>query len=209
MSVVALRLRERKRRAWKGVEKALTVVQWTCTSVCLLSVPAAIFLQAAYGGSAFVAFNMVLFVLAMVGTKLIYSLRKKAETKTEKYTDQRFATRAYAAVIRSLRNMNIAEPAVFIDERPLHVESYLAVKHAATNALDSHHSRMNSRATANQIHDEAHCIAMLVFPGQADIAREDRIVYFLETRGIMDYGTIVEMLNETDGQPLPLLEGAL
>lgn len=210
MSKSSVLVRERKRRSWVIVGRAVTTAFWTFSVVCALCIPAGLVIVGAGVRGHILNLVLVVSVVCALGAILMPVMRRKVMARTDAYIDQRFASRAYPMVIRSLRRMKIADPAVFIDERPTFVEAYIAVKHAALNVLDSHYSRMDgSRVTAVRIHDEAHRIAMLIFPGQDEIAREQRIIYFLENRDVTDYATLVEMLNETDEHPLPLLEGAL
>lgn len=156
--------------------------------------------------SQYIAIVLAPFVITTV--LFLDILNEIAKSKMEKYTDPRFGTREYAYMLDSVRSAGITNPTQYIIDHPDHVDAYKRVLKAARYVVESPLD-CDWKDGATSLIFEEHRVAALVLPGEEELVREERIISLLKDRGISQYTAIKEFVDQNNGQPLPLQDGAL
>ena len=206
-TIVIVRHREKSRLRWKRVDLiviSLRFLLWVLVVINMI----AMFVSMLIG-----TIVTLYLMLSLGATFLILWLLRTINAWTTKRVrnciDKRFAYGSYERLISALSGIGIKEPGVYLATHGKNVDAYKNVKLVAVSVIESEMIALAGKADADEVYDRGYEIAMLVFPGDRELAREHRILHLLKDRGITDLKSIKEMMDVTEDAPLSLSEGAL
>lgn len=101
----------------------------------------------------------------------------------------------------SLRKMRVRKVKKFLHDHPEHFRAYLRVRD--TVVLENRHKVDIALAL------EAHDLGMLVYPGDAELEREEILISLIKDRGVYSSAYAAALLDEIQSHPTPLTGGAL
>ena len=142
-------------------------------------------------------------------------LMNTATRKAKELEDKSFTATDHAFLVKHLPKLGVKDPVSYLALHPVNVEAFRRVKDAARFNIEAPPEHKGNREDDSDIElykakqQEELMVASLVFPGENELHREQRILALINERGYTKYADIKAMCDHIEDHPKALGDGAL
>ena len=205
--------RKRKFLFWARVRKASLCIAALSSVLVVFGIlwsVANIFMGINLGG-----WEVLLSPTIVVITFAAILLHNAARDNATKYVAQGFRLPNYDLLLKSLSQMGIKRPSLYVEQHPDNIAAFHRVAEICRFKIDIPEGEKLQKLTIFNFWRqkkewiEEQMVATLVLPGPDELFREERIEDIIIMRGVKTYPEIKALLDQAEELPPALSEGAL